>query len=120
LFLTCPMINVIVVPEKEKFIEDVSHENIVWINKALGTPNLKGRNAKYLVPFWCTDENRGAKRIYHILDIEDNEITLGNSFIIEKEWNKMGQYRKFEYHSLESFNFVEVKDGFLIPYDFEK
>lgn len=114
------MINVIVVPEKEEYIEHVSHRNIVWINKDLGTPNLEGRNAKYLVPFWCTNENRGAKRIYHILDIKDNEITLGNSFVINKDWDNMGQYRKFEYHPLESFDFIEVKDGFLIPYDFQK
>lgn len=113
------MINVIVVPEKKEYIEHVSHENIVWINKDLGRPKLKERNAKYLVPYWCTNENRGAKRIYHILGIKDNEITLGNSFVIEKEWNKMNQFRKFEYHPLESFNFIEVKDGFLIPYNFE-
>jgi len=115
------MINVIVVPEVESFKIDVSYRNVVWINKNIGTPRLKERNARYLVPYWLTKDIKGVNRIYHIegFDPKNNEIILGNSFIIRNSWDKMGNHRKYEYHTLESFDFVEVKEGLLIPYNFE-
>ena len=109
-----------VVPETEDFTFNVSHENVVWINKSLGEPKLKERNAKYLAPYWITDDLRGVNRLYHILNISDNEITLGNSFVLDKIWDNMGQYRKFEYKPLKSFNFIELRDGILFPYDFNE
>ena len=113
------MINVIVVPEKEEFIEPVSHKNIVWINtKKTGIPKLSEKNVKYLVPFWLRDKYSGVRKIYHILESTGSEITLGNSFLVETDFT-MKQRRKFEYHSLETFNFIEVKEGFLIPYKFK-
>jgi len=45
------MINVIVVPEVDSFKIDVSYRKVVWINKNIGTPRLKERNARYLVPY---------------------------------------------------------------------
>jgi len=112
-------INVIVVPETEDFSHHVSHENVVWINKNLGTPKLKERNVKYVAPFWLSEENKGVDRIYHIKEVRNgNELVLGNSFVLSEIWSAMGNHRKFEYHPLESFNFVEISDGLLIPYIF--
>jgi hypothetical protein len=31
----------------------------------------------------------------------------------------MNQPVRFEYHNLESFNLIEIKEGLLIPYDFD-
>ena len=111
-------ISVLVVPETGKFTEDVSHHNVVWINKSLGKPKLKGRNAKYLVPYWLK-EPEGANRIYHILDLEEHEecygIHLGNSFVLPEQWKGMAQKRRFEYWNLSDFQFVEVCSGLLTP-----
>lgn len=110
------MINVIVVPETEQFKMDVSHENVVWVTRNLGIPDLEGRNAKYFAPYWITDKFRGVNRVFHIEDFftyeKVSEIYLGNSFIIPL-WNKMGQYRRFEYHSLDSFGLKEIQPGIL-------
>ncbi|MCG2760073.1 MAG: hypothetical protein L6407_02520 [Candidatus Delongbacteria bacterium] len=110
------MINVIVVPENDNFKIDVSYRNIVGIDKNIGIPNLEQQNAKYLAPYWLSKDFKGVNRIYHIegFDSKTNEIKLGNSFILKNSWNQMGNHRKFEYHSLESFNFVEVNEGYLI------
>lgn len=111
------MINVIVVPETEGYKIDVSHENVVWITKNLGVPDLDGRKARYLAPFWITDKFRGVNRLFHIDDIityeKVTEIYLGNSFVT-KTWNKMGQNRRFEYHLLENFGLRELQPGLLI------
>lgn len=114
------MINVIVVPENDKFKYDVSHNLVVYINEDIGFPRLKERNAKYLAPFWLNQSEYGVDRLYHILNTSGNEIYLGNSFVLNEQWNKAGQTRKFEYHSLESFNFIEIKDGLLTHYDFNQ
>jgi hypothetical protein len=113
------MINVIVVPETDDFKEHVSHESVVWINKNIGIPRIKDNNAKYLAPYWITDKFRGVNRVFHILDhykCENGtyEIILGNSFVIDKAWDKMGNPRKFEYHKLKDFGFEEIKDGLLL------
>ena len=44
------MPNVIVVPETEDFEHDVSHRNVVWINRNLGIPRLKAHDARYVDP----------------------------------------------------------------------
>ncbi len=120
------MINVIVVPETNKFKQSVLYDNIVWINAKLGKPNLKSRNVRYLAPFWKTDDFCGVNRLFHIQKVEyfdDKKISakihLGNSFISPKTWHKMNQNRRFEYHNLKSFNLIEIKEGLLIPYDFD-
>jgi hypothetical protein len=112
------MINVIVVPENDEFKYDVTHNLEVYINKDIGQPKLQERNVKYLAPFWLNKAEYGVDRLYHIVSVVDNVIYLGNSFILNEIWNKAGQTRKFEYHSLDSFNFVEIKDGLLTHYDF--
>ena len=90
------MINVIVVPETEEFQLDVSHRNVVWINKNLGVPRLKDRDARYLAPYW-TGQGGGVNRVYHIVDDRDvgdsTEIELGNSFVLRCRWMKIGQNR---------------------------
>jgi len=113
------MINVIVVPENDEFKYDVTHNLVVYINKDLGQPRLEDRNVKYLAPFWLNKDEYGVDRLYHITLVEDNVIYLGNSFILEEKWNRAGQTRKFEYHPLESFNFVEIKEGLLTYYNFD-
>ena len=112
------MKQVIVVPETDKFTHYVSHENVVWINANLGTPNLDGRNVQYLAPYWITSDFRGVNRVYHITGVSKAEngntfIKLGNSFVTYKVWDKMGQVRKFEYHGLDEFGLSEIEDGLL-------
>jgi hypothetical protein len=114
------MINVIVVPEINEYIKSTAYDLEVYINKEIGLPKLKENKAKYLAPFWLDEKNRGVDRIYHITGIKDNVIYLGNSFVLKKRWTNAGQTRKFEYHPLESFDFVEISDGLLINYDFNK
>ncbi|MCX6352821.1 MAG: hypothetical protein NTX03_13330 [Bacteroidetes bacterium] len=114
------MINVIVVPETEEYKISVSHQSIVWISKNLGIPDLEGKNALYLAPYWLNEEPKGVLRLFHILSINTNsseasEIYLGNSFITPSIWNNMGQPRRFEYHNLESFGLMELRPGLLIP-----
>jgi hypothetical protein len=113
-------IHVIVVPEKDEYADELYNEDIVYINPDLGSPNLDGWNAKYLAPFWLESAKQSVTRLFHILDYDPlkNIITVGNSFVLKKAWNNMGQNRRFAYYPLEDFNFVEVKDGLLIPYDF--
>lgn len=111
------MINVIVVPETDEFREDLFHNEVIYINEALGQPNLEGRTVKYIAPFLLTEKK--VLRLYHILDIKhispSYEIYLGNSFLMEEPWDNMGQRRKFEYHPLREFKFIELKEGFLFP-----
>jgi len=112
------MKQVIVVPETDKFTHPVSHESVVWINSNLGSPNLTGRDVQYLAPYWITEKFRGVDRVYHISNVSKNEdgtttIQLGNSFVIDKPWDKMGQTRKFEYHSLTEFGLEEIEKGLL-------
>ena len=110
-----PKVNV--VPETEEYALDVSHSNTVWVTKALGTPRLEDHQATYLAPLWLK-EPAGVTRIYHILgavDIEHaTEISLGNSFVITSAWDALGQRRRFEYHDLSDFGFVEIKPGLLL------
>lgn len=112
------MPKVIIVPETEDFEHDVSHRNIVWITKNLGTPKLDEHDARYLAPLWV-GENHGVNRIYHILSIidsnESTEINLGNSFVLKTPWQNAGQHRRFEYHDLADFEFVEVCPGIIVP-----
>ena len=114
------MISVIVVPETDEFKNDLFHGETIYINEALGEPKLKERNAKYLAPYLLTEQC--VLRIYEILDMKhvppSYEIYLGNSFLVQGKWNKINQPRKFEYHKLEEFNFIELKDGFLFPHKF--
>ena len=110
------MPTVIVVPETEDFEHDVSHRNLVWINKNLGVPRLKHHDTRYLAPYW-TGPVGGVKRVYHIVDVRDagntTEIELGNSFVVSSKWKNMGQPRRFEYHSLAEFGLCEIKPGLL-------
>ena len=112
------MKQVIVVPETDDFKHPVSHESVVWINSKLGNPNLTGRDVQYLAPYWITEDFRGVDRVYHIASVSKNGdgttiIKLGNSFIINKPWDDMGQTRKFEYHSLSEFGLEELEEGLL-------
>lgn len=112
------MAQVIVVPETDEFTHPVSHESEVWINAKLGTPNLEGRDVKYLAPYWITEKFRGVNRVYHILTVSKDVngttiIQLGNSFVTNKTWDHMGQVRKFEYHDLNEFGFIEIAEGLL-------
>ncbi|GIM54572.1 hypothetical protein [Capnocytophaga cynodegmi] len=114
-------VNVIVVPQSDEYTFDVSHNGTVWINGNLGTPRLDERNVKYLAPYWLNPDNRGVYRIYHILEHyklnnENNtyEIILGNSFVLDNKWDNVGNSRRFEYHKLKDFGFVEIKDGLLL------
>jgi len=114
--------HVIVVPEKEGFEIPTSHGNEIYINKNLGVPDLKGRNANYAAPFWLNETEKGVRRVYHISRTYDADnctvLVLGNSFILDEVWGNMGNHRKFEYHQLEKFNFVEIKEGILMPHKF--
>jgi len=111
-------INVIVVPEMPEYIQDTTFHQSIYINSVLGEPNLKARNAKYIAPYWLTEQC--VDRVYHILgyqladDGKSYVIELGNSFKLKENWNNMGNHRKFEYHNLLDFGFVEIKDGLLL------
>ena len=113
------MIKVIVVPETENFKLDVSQGEEIWINANLGVPNLDGHNARYIAPCWITENFCGVNRIYHITDThqdtEAHTIYLGNSFVLPRIWNNMGQSRRFEYHDLSVFGMRELQNGILIP-----
>lgn len=113
-------INVIVVPEKKQFIHDATFSHQIYVNSDLGKPNLEGRNAKYIAPFWLDVKEPGVDRVYYIeqMDLSDDKscwiVTLGNAFVLPSKWSKMGSHRKFEYHDLAKFGFVEIKDGLLM------
>ena len=111
------MPNVIVVPETEDFRIDVSHHSRVWINTALGVPQLEGRDARYVAPCWL-GESPGVNRVYHVLSLapieEATELVLGNSFVVNPIWDQMGQHRRFEYHDLRAFNLAEIRPGLLL------
>lgn len=115
-------IKVIVVPEDDYFAKRAAYQEEIYINKKLGNPLLKKHNAKYAAPYWLNKDKRGVRRVYHIIDVFDDGqstvLKLGNSFLLDEAWDNMGNVRKFEYHSLEKFNFVEVKDGLLTKYQF--
>lgn len=114
------MIHVIVVPETNEFKEDVSHEDMVYINLKLGVPKLKDWAARYVAPCWLYGEKPGARRIYHVLstfvDSQSTVLRLGNSFLLPEVWNGMGQSRRFEYHPLKNFGYVEVQEGHLMKF----
>ena len=114
------MVNVIVVPETAEFSEDLFQGEVIYINEKLGEPNLKGRNVRYIAPFLLNEQR--VLRLYEILEVRhvppSYEIYLGNSFLVKEMWNKMNQHRKFEYHSLDEFNFIELTEGFLFPHIF--
>ena len=112
------MKHVIVVPETDDFKHPVSHESVVWINAALGNPNLDGRDVQYLAPYWITDDFRGVNRVYHITSVSKNEdgttvIKLGNSFVLAQPWDGVGNTRRFEYHPLDTFDLTEIEPGLL-------
>ena len=111
------MKNVIVVPETDDFIGDLFNKEIIYINEALGEPQLKNNNADYIAPYILAEQR--VLRVYEILEMRhvapSYEIYLGNSFLVRGGWNGMGQHRKFEYHPLDKFNFKEIQLGFLIP-----
>ena len=110
-------ITVIVVPETDEFRNDLFHDEQIYINDALGEPNLSYHNTKYIAPFLLTEQR--VLRVYEILEMRhvppSYEIYLGNSFLIHGGWNAMGQHRKFEYHTLDKFGFREAQPGFLLP-----
>ena len=112
------MAAVIVVPETDGFRLDVSHADTVWINSALGVPQLGARQAHYLAPCWV-GTRRGVWRVYHILSAtvgaSNTEIRLGNSFVLPQPWDAMGQHRRFEYHDLAALGLEEVSPGMLRP-----
>jgi hypothetical protein len=111
------MPTVMVVPETEGFEFDVSHENLVWVTKKLGKPQLARREVRYLAPLWLKG-GVGVTRVYHILSSRDageaTEFELGNSFVLKSTWNKSGQRRRFEYHDLSAFGFAEISPGLLL------
>lgn len=112
------MPNVIVVPETEEFTNHVSHENVIWITSKLGTPKLKENNATYIAPYWLHG-TKGVNRIYHIAEFKPGKeaatFVLGNSFVVPEHWAGMGQHRRFEYHALSTFGYVEICPGLLTP-----
>jgi len=116
-------IQVIVVPENNEFKHDVSHDLVVYTNKNIGKPQIVERNAKYLVPYWL--DKHYADRIYEIRPFQVYEeetcfvINLGNSFLLEKKWNNMGNKLHYEYWSLSEFGMKEVSNGILVPNDFD-
>lgn len=116
-------INVIVVPETDEYKFGTYQDNVIWINKTLGRPDLNGWDARYIAPFWLSGSNIGVDRVFEIINISEGEnvyeIYLGNSFVVEN-WDKMHQHRRFEYHPLRSFNLIEIKSGLLLSYTFEK
>ncbi len=110
------MINVIVVPETDEFKHDLFHGEEIYINDALGEPNLANRNVKYIAPYLLKEQR--VLRVYEILEMRhvppSYEIYLGNSYRVKNGgWNAMGQHRKFEYHALDKFGFKEIEKGFL-------
>jgi len=113
-----PEPQVIVVPEKERFIQSVSYDSKVWINLDLGEPDLEGRNARYLAPYWLKDD-RGATRVYHILETSTSEnstdIELGNAFVLPEPLREQEQRRRFHYVALSQLGMVEICDGLLMP-----
>ena len=115
------MINVMVVPETDDFREDLFHGEVIYINEKLGEPNLEGRNVRYIAPFLMKEQK--VLRLYEILDIKhispSYEIYLGNSFLVHEAWDKMNNRRRFEYHPLSEFNYIELKEGFLFPHKFD-
>jgi len=113
------MINIIVVPETSDFIKSTIYSLEVYINKTLGVPQIKKRNVKYLAPFWLDKNKRGVDRVFYIKSMKNNKICLGNSFVLDNNWDKISQTRKFEYAHLESFGFIEIKDGILMKYNFK-
>ena len=113
------MPTVMVVPETEEFAFHVSHENVVWVTKKLGVPQLAEREARYLAPLWLKDP-AGVTRVYHIIASNDagdsTEIALGNSFVLSSPWDNPGQRRRFEYHDLSEFGLVEICPGLLFSH----
>ena len=109
-------IHVIIVPEKDEYAEDLFYYDTVYINPALGKPRLKERNAKYLAPLLLSNEEHSVTRIFHILEFDKVKsiIIVGNSFVLDKPWNQIGQNRRFEYVPLEDFGFVEINNGILM------
>ncbi len=111
------MPKVIVVPETDAFTHDVSHRDLVWINSALGVPQLEGHETWYVAPYWLGDDE-GVERIYHILSVDllddATELRLGNSFVLDSPWTGLSQHRRFEYHDLIDFGFVEIRPGLLL------
>ena len=111
------MSNVLVVPELEDWSNSLLQGENIFINENLGRPAIEERDVRYVVPYWL-DTNR-VHRIYHIQSMDSEPpsfvISLGNSYIINNNWNNIGQRRRFEYHSLASFGFREVQPGFLLP-----
>jgi hypothetical protein len=109
---------VIVVPETDGYRLDVSHTDTVWINIDLGVPQLAARQTHYLAPCWV-GSRRGVWRVYHIIGTTGlptcTEIQLGNSFVLPKPWDGMGQHRRFEYHDLAALGLEEVTPGILRP-----
>lgn len=114
------MISVLVVPQTEEFRPDILQEDLIYINNRLGIPNLDGRVARYAAPCWLYGDQPGVHRLYHITgsyqDGQSTVLTLGNSFVLPDAWRNMGQHRRFEYHALSGFGFVEVQPGFLLKY----
>lgn len=113
-------VNVIVVPELQEYLEEFYHDNKVWISAKLGRPQLEENNAKYLAPFWLTDD-RGVNRIFEIEKMEKYEeaglyvITLGNSYKLEKSFLSERKPRRFEYHPLSAFGVEEGQGATLLP-----
>ena len=87
------MINVIVVPETDAFREDLFHGETIYINEALGEPNLKGRNVRYVAPYLMKEQR--VLRLYQIIDMKhvkpSYEIYLGNSFLLKQPWNNLNR-----------------------------
>jgi len=114
------MLTVLVVPQTEEFRIDILQRGLIYINNNLGVPNLEGRVAQYAAPCWLYGDRPGVHRLYHITgsyqDGQSTVLTLGNSFVLPQTWNNMGQPRRFEYHPLAGFGFVEVQPGFLLKY----
>lgn len=114
------MLNVIVVPETEEFKDYVLRDDLVFINLRLGVPRLDTHEVRYVAPCWIEGDVRGVQRIYHVLEVSNDGqstvLKLGNSFVLDKIWDAMGQHRVFEYHPLKNFGYVEVQVGHLMKY----
>ena len=77
---------------------------------------MRHREANYLASFWSGD-NEGDTRRFHVTELRDTqdstELVLGNSFVLPSNCTDIGQRRRFEYHPLATFGFVEIRPGLL-------
>ena len=110
-------IHVMIVPQKGVVEMEALRYQSVYIDKALGRPNLEHYNCKYIVPFWMR-KRCAAKRIFKIegkpIEHEDSyEIKLGASFELPELLVKSRSHRRLVFEPLYRFKLIELLDGVL-------